>query len=453
MFNHKSVSLVCWVLLSLAGCGGGDSGTSSGTTPPTLPDGGSSGQLSAAQQYVSQHSSAIRSLTDSQDFSDLKPIADAIGRARIVQLGESSHGSGSMNTIKTRLIKYLHQQHGFNLLAFESSVFACNQGFERDPARSAVSLLRSCLFGVWHTEEVAELFRYILSTQQSSNPLRLTGFDVQMSGEETPDQIERFFRQALQRLGSNEQAQILALAQRVFRLQVAGYRCGTGIQTDCDQIRAEHSGLTTELEQVKPLLAGLTQPQEVLAAILLDSYSHAITMHADRFSRPGQVFRARDAGMAANTTALLQRLYPTEKMLIWAHNAHIAEDFPSQRLRDNAERVMGMHLHQQWQDQLFTLALLMLSGQQADNNRTISDVTAHRSGSLEANFMHLNQAISFMPFSKINQAGTGDDWLHQSAIYKDWGRIEQTAVLANTFDAVLMIRDNQPPRYLAAGGN
>ena len=440
----KRLGLTTLLAAQLSACGGGSS------TPPPLTVTPPAEQQSSAQQFVSQHAFALQSLSQDQDFSELKPIADAIGRARIVQLGESSHGSGSMNNLKTRLIKYLHQQHGFNVLAFESSVFACNQGFERDQNRTAVSLMQSCIFGVWHTEELLQLFRYIQSTQQSQNPLRLSGFDVQFSGEESPQLIEQFFRQALQRLGSNEQTQILAVAQQVFRLQVAGYRCSTGVQAECERIRNEHPAITAALQQVKPLLQGMTQPQEQLAAILLDSYGYAVAMQADRNDRPGQVFRQRDAGMAANATALLRHWGPADKMLIWAHNAHIAEDFPSQRLRDSNESTMGMHLHQQWGDQLYSIGLFMLSGQQADNNRSISDVTPHRAGALEANFMHLQHPASFMPLPKTNQPGDGDDWLHQPVIYKDWGRIEQSARLPATFDAVLMIKNNQPPQYLPA---
>ena len=54
---------------------------------------------------------AIRSIDPSiadDDFADLKPLMTAIGEARIVVLGEESHGDGATFLAKGRLIKFLH---------------------------------------------------------------------------------------------------------------------------------------------------------------------------------------------------------------------------------------------------------------------------------------------------------------------------------------------------------
>jgi erythromycin esterase len=449
-FQHKpnrklALSLSFFCCLLITGCGGGDSAASLPVTPVTPP----AINLNSAQQFVSQQAVALQSLTQDQDFSELKPIADAIGKARIVQLGESSHGSGSMNQLKTRLIKYLHQHHGFNLIAFESSMFACNQGLEPQAAVAADVLMYSCIFGVWHTEEVLELFRYIKQTQNTDRPVRLAGFDPQLSGIENESTMRSFYQQALASLTASQRTDIINLALDVLSLQKDGVSCFRNDAAACARVKAQHADLKTRLSQAAAMLDGLTSAQGQLAYLLMISNQHAIDSQLNEANKNGRWIEARDLGMAANITGLLQRRYPQEKMLVWAHNAHIAEDFPWERLRSGNEKVMGMHLHQQWQDELFTIGLFMLTGQQADNNRNVTAVTPHQATSLEGLFMHLNHPVSFMRLPKTDQPGEGDDWLHQLYVYKDWGAQEQRAYLARSFDAVLVIRNNTAPRYLS----
>ena len=66
----------------------------------------------------------LRSLSPGDDdFSDLEPLARAIGSARIVQLGEQGHGAGAAFEARVRLIKFLHQRMGFDVVVWESGMF------------------------------------------------------------------------------------------------------------------------------------------------------------------------------------------------------------------------------------------------------------------------------------------------------------------------------------------
>lgn len=60
-----------------------------------------------------------------EDFSNLKLLLENV---EIVMLGEQSHGEGTAYDTKIKLIKYLHQELGFDMLAFESGIFDCGGG-------------------------------------------------------------------------------------------------------------------------------------------------------------------------------------------------------------------------------------------------------------------------------------------------------------------------------------
>lgn len=56
-------------------------------------------------------SSKIRSISPGDtNFNDLEPIGKSIDEAKIVLLGEPSHGDGGSIHMKTRLVKYLHEK-------------------------------------------------------------------------------------------------------------------------------------------------------------------------------------------------------------------------------------------------------------------------------------------------------------------------------------------------------
>ena len=84
------------------------------------------------KEYVSAKTVAINTIEpDSTNYADLQPIGDAIGNDRLVLLGEQDHGDAPTFLAKTRLIKYLHEKKGFNVLAFESDFFGLNDGWDK----------------------------------------------------------------------------------------------------------------------------------------------------------------------------------------------------------------------------------------------------------------------------------------------------------------------------------
>ena len=71
--------------------------------------------------YVAENTVQVKTIEpDATDYTDLASVGNAIGNAGIVMLGEQDHGDGATFLAKTRLIRYLHEKKGFNVIAFES---------------------------------------------------------------------------------------------------------------------------------------------------------------------------------------------------------------------------------------------------------------------------------------------------------------------------------------------
>ena len=128
------------------------------------------------KKYVRGHTVWLATVDpDSADDSGLEAIGKAIGASRVVMLGEQDHGDAPVYLAKTRLIKYLHEKMGFNVLAFESDFFALNLGWERltkEPP-AMIDFIRGDIFPVWTACNTChELFNgYIPGTYKTPHPV------------------------------------------------------------------------------------------------------------------------------------------------------------------------------------------------------------------------------------------------------------------------------------------
>jgi len=124
---------------------------------------------------------------DSTDYSDLAVFGDAVGGSRVVMLGEQDHGDAATFLAKSRLVKYLHEKKGFNVLAFESDFFGLDQGWERVTRGegSVDSVIKNNIYTLWTLCDGCQnlFYRYIPSTILSSAPLVVAGVDCQMTNK------------------------------------------------------------------------------------------------------------------------------------------------------------------------------------------------------------------------------------------------------------------------------
>jgi erythromycin esterase len=161
----------------------------SATIAPALTPARAQDPLAA---WLAAHTVRVRT-TDPADenFSDLLPLAHAIGSARIVQLGEPSHGAGTAFAAKARLMKFLHRRLGFDVLIWESGLYdvaLAQRGMEGSDDGGTAA--RRGIFTLWSAAaEVAPLFAYIKASQRGPHPIEMAGFDMQVTADGS---MERF---------------------------------------------------------------------------------------------------------------------------------------------------------------------------------------------------------------------------------------------------------------------
>ena len=115
-------------------------------------------------------------------FEDMQPLKKVIGSARVVSLGEATHGSREFFQLKHRMLEFLAMEMGFSLFSIEANMpeaYRLNDyvlNGTGDPAQ----LLRGLYFWTWDTEEVLDMIRWMREFNKSGKGrVEFTGFDMQ----------------------------------------------------------------------------------------------------------------------------------------------------------------------------------------------------------------------------------------------------------------------------------
>lgn len=396
----------------------------------------------------------VRSIIHDADFSDLAFLADELEGKRIVQLGESSHGSGEFSAVKVRIIKYLHESLGFNVLALESSLTGCHildKALDANVPRPRTGI--ECAFAVWNTEDLNELARYVHATRQTAHPLRLAGFDIQTSsGLDSSDTVLSWISAILDRIRpdmTNAARSAVTDTASDMRLLAA---CYSSHQSSCPNFDAhaatsyQRLGETTQLLRILVDNTPVDSPDReeiVFAWLAVETLQGRLRSFRSLVADASAYAQIRDPQMAGNITRLAEFAYPNDKLIVWAHNLHVSNHF----LDPRGNQPMGSYLRANWGDRLASVGLFMLRGVSADNDRSSIAVGQPLQGSLEANAYSLRIGAMYLRIPRVDAAGTGDDWLHRPIKFYNWGAFEQMDVFSGSFDGLIVIDRSTLPRY------
>ncbi|MQA90421.1 MAG: hypothetical protein GEU90_09315 [Gemmatimonas sp.] len=415
-----------------------------------VPDPDAPPEDSAWTEWVRGNAHPIRSL-GADDFSDLAFLAPLLEGKRIVQLGENGHGVREFILAKVRLIRYLHEHLGYDVIAFESSLNECDRaGRAPNAVPDAVTLMRNCIFSVWHTEEVVQLFEYIRETEGTSRPLRLTGFDVQISSH-IAGARSGFLRDVVAAIDT-------AYARSVFdtdrMVQTELMRTLQDVddslpEAEWGAIFAFYEGLADWLSTNETAIAAkLSNGRSVPRLARQTAISMAVFVRQVLAGRSPESIEVRDRGMADNLDFLADVLYPDQKIIVWAHNFHVQRrGYGYGWTPDVQFRTMGSFVADRRRRDLYTIGLYMYRGTAARNDRRVYPITAHKGGSLESILHRSPWRYSFVDMSSVERE-PGTSWMYEPIVAKEWGTNPQQIIPLDEYDGILFIDTTWPPEYL-----
>lgn len=384
--------------------------------------------------------------------STLHPDAAAMLRemaedATLIALGEASHGARAQFRLKHRLIRHLVEECGVRAFALEEDANWIRQvdryvtGGERDIERL---LQHARINWPWKTSELVALLSWMRTFNEdrsARDQLRVYGFD-----------ISSFDR----------------IAQSLL----------TFFDTVDDDISGMRGKLETLAEaNVEPPIDLAASVQETLAS-LFDNHQHwegQCSTEQVAFARrqvtllrqaldlasvdDGNGFTVRDKAMADNASWVVEEV-GSDKMVLWAHNVHVARAEQSNTLTDVPGRTMGDHLAARHGDAYVPVGIGLGGGEYlAMDAETMEPATPSvpepPSGSIPDVFSRIGVVTPFVRTAALHERDRIATWLvagprrHRiTGMIEDGKSLTYVASDLFEFDGFAFIERTEPIRHL-----
>src|SRR5262249_14743917 len=136
----------------------------------------------AVREWIRRTAIPLSTPVAGHGFDDMAPLKKIVGDARIVALGEATHGTREFFQLKHRMLEFLVTQMGFSIFAIEANMpeaYRLNDFVlkgEGDPAK----LIKGMYVWLWDTQEVLAMVLWMREYNRSGNGhVEFTGFDMQ----------------------------------------------------------------------------------------------------------------------------------------------------------------------------------------------------------------------------------------------------------------------------------
>jgi erythromycin esterase-like protein len=398
---------------------------------------------------------------------DLRMIDTLVGDARLVGLGEATHGTSEFFRMKHRLLRYLVEHHGFTAFGIEADMASClaldhyvltGQG---DPR----TLVSGMLFWTWSNEEVLDMVQWIRAYNADpahEKKVRYFGFDMQ-SGVTEMNRVLAY----LHPIDPEGEALLASWYLPLRPFLSPTYKSYTSAaQTVRDQC---HEGVAKAYQWM------LDHRSQYVAATSNDAYELNVRlarvvvqneeMLAGDLTAWGYA-NVRDKSMAENALWFLGRMGASDKVVLWAHNGHINKGG-----LHPAWRTMGEWLRDSLDDAYLTMGFAFNEGSAYAirccdaagkyQGLQVNVIPPADPDSYEAVFVQAGFDRAILDMRTLDTSLPGAAWFEGTHLFREIGAVWinrpdfglEYTVLPERFDALIFIRDTTASHYYWANNS
>ena len=291
-------------------------------------------------------------LSQNPEITDFSFLKEELKDVQVVMLGENTHSDGNVFEMKTKIVQYLHQEMGFNTIAFESGIYDVWKAQKNiEKGQNVKEALSNSLFSIWSKRN--EFQSFIEFYNQNNKDLKIFGFDYQITGNDGNILLAKDLFEYAKKINHK-----LKLKQEDFELLLESIT-NSGMFDESDisyeQFKTELTSFKTKISQQKDSEEKFYWNQIIKSLLELGSDAISKEEVISTFSTTS-FDNNRDKQMADNLLAYLKQ-NPEAKIICWGANAHFVNNMSSISEPILKEFVpMGSYIKKELKNKVYSLA-------------------------------------------------------------------------------------------------
>ena len=357
--------------------------------------------------------------------ADLSVIIDAVGEAKIVLLGEASHGTSEFYTTRAEISKRLIEEKGFSMIAVEGDWPAARhvnrfiKGYddEKFKAEDSLDAFNRWPTWMWNNEEIKDLVNWLkMHNDQAQSKVGFYGIDL-YSLWDSMDEVLHYLSEADPTGIDLKHAQRVVSCFEPFNRLTEHYAISTAHFSKECSTEAEELFLSIQKnEQLYP-----TEYEQRLNLKM----NALVTRNAEKYYRTSikddeRSWNIRDEHMVEAIHELQKSRKDDVKIIVWEHNTHIG-DARATTMQDDGMVNVGQLLREQHKkEDIFAIGFgsyqgTVIAANQWGSPHEVMTVPPAKEGSWER-FLHEADACNHLLIFNEENRPYFNKWIGHRAI-------------------------------------
>lgn len=365
---------------------------------------------------------AIKDLNNFEAYSEIDSL---LKDKKYIFLGESAHSAEEYIIAKHKMIKYLHEKHGFNKVVFESGLSDCYYGNKHKYENDSLWLMTHSIYGIWFSKSTL-----LMLNDFKKDNISIGGFDFQNSSR---DQASSKFILELKNIDTSLLSETFKWDKFLMNFRLPEKADSNKLRILNDSLAICRNILNKNYNYIDSIYKNKQMKnmddQYVSRIILNKLFFLSVCDDRKKWSA------LRDSVMSSNMQWFCDSLYPNDKIIFWGANDHIAREKST-----FGNYYAGSVLPERIKSQSYYIGLYALSGEIFTWSSGRFTMGKLKKSSLEVrthDYFNSDNDV-FLDFTEASQR-KDFRWLNKKTISYVLGNIPVKIVPAKNYDGVILI--------------